>query len=31
MGKWRQQAENEISDEVLEQRLVDKFKEMGWD
>lgn len=31
MGKWRVQERNEITDEVLEQKLIDKFKEKGWD
>ena len=31
MGKWRVQESNEITDEVLEQKLIDKFKEKGWD
>ena len=35
LGRFRQvptvEVKEEISDEVLEQRLVDKFKEKGWD
>lgn len=31
IGRWREYLKDEISDEVLEQRLVDKFKQMGWD